>query len=174
MTTTTADQVSTRRRSVVSSPVGLLELEEYDGALTGLRFADGDDVGVAAGADAWRADASAGVLLEAAEQLDAYFARKLERFDLPIALEGTSFQRQVWAVLQQIPYGLTVSYGAVASAVGRPGAARAVGRANHDNPIAIVVPCHRVVGRNGALTGYGGGLGRKQLLLDLERGWGQT
>jgi len=104
----------------------------------------------------------------AADQLDAYFAGELTRFDLPLAPRGSDFQRRVWMALQEIPYGETESYGELATRIGSPGAARAVGLANGKNPIGIVIPCHRVVGSNGSLTGYGGGLERKRALLDLE------
>lgn len=106
----------------------------------------------------------------AREQLEQYLQRSRREFTLPLRLEGTPFQMRVWDALQQIPYGATCGYGELAHAIGSPGAARAVGRANHENPIAIVVPCHRVVGADGRLTGFGGGLGPKQALLDLERG----
>ena len=104
----------------------------------------------------------------AAEQLDAYFAGERTTFDLPLAPQGSEFQRRVWAALQEIPYGKTESYGDLAARIGSPGAARAVGLANGRNPIGILIPCHRVVGSRGSLTGYGGGLDRKRQLLDLE------
>jgi methylated-DNA-[protein]-cysteine S-methyltransferase len=104
------------------------------------------------------------------EQLEAYFRRELKDFDVPLSLAGTPFQQAVWAGLRTIPYGETWSYGQLAEAIGCPGASRAVGLANGRNPVGVVVPCHRVVGSNGNLTGYGGGLERKQWLLDLERG----
>jgi methylated-DNA-[protein]-cysteine S-methyltransferase len=116
----------------------------------------------------WRHDPDA--LREPEEQLQAYFAGELREFDLPLAPHGTSFQREVWDALRDVPYGSTISYAELAAAVGRQGAARAVGAANGRNPIAVVIPCHRVIGASGALTGYGGGLGRKRLLLDLEAG----
>jgi methylated-DNA-[protein]-cysteine S-methyltransferase len=116
----------------------------------------------------WKRDR--GALREPAEQLEAYFAGELREFDLPLAPQGTPFQREVWSALREIPYGGTTSYGELAASVGRPHAARAVGAANGRNPIAVVIPCHRVIGASGALTGYGGGLGRKRLLLDLEAG----
>lgn len=103
-----------------------------------------------------------------AGQLDAYFAGKRRQFNISIDLRGTLFQRQVWEALCDIPYGQTRSYGQIAEAIGRRGAARAVGRAVGTNPVSIVVPCHRVIGSNGELTGYGGGLERKAALLDLE------
>ena len=107
---------------------------------------------------------------ETIHQFDAYFARRLTRFSLPIEARGTDFQRAVWAALREIPYGKTVSYADIARAVGNPKAARAVGRANNGNPLAIVIPCHRVVGADGSLTGYSGGLEIKRYLLELESG----
>lgn len=105
---------------------------------------------------------------ELASQLDAYFGGRLRQFGVPLDLRGTPFQRRVWELLRAIPYGDTRSYGQIAEAMGRPDAARAVGRAIGSNPVSIVVPCHRVIGSNGELTGYGGGLHRKEALLDLE------
>jgi methylated-DNA-[protein]-cysteine S-methyltransferase len=104
----------------------------------------------------------------AAEQINAYFAGELTTFDLPLAPRGSEFQLRVWTALRDIPYGRTESYGDLAKRIGSPGAARAVGLANGKNPIGIVIPCHRVVGSNGSLTGHGGGLDRKRRLLDLE------
>jgi methylated-DNA-[protein]-cysteine S-methyltransferase len=106
------------------------------------------------------------------EQLQAYFAGDLTDFDLPMAAHGTEFQRRVWAALCDIPYGETISYGELARRVGNPKASRAVGLANGRNPIAIVIPCHRVIGADGSLTGYGGGLERKVWLLEHEAGRG--
>jgi methylated-DNA-[protein]-cysteine S-methyltransferase len=103
------------------------------------------------------------------DQLEAYFAGSRETFDVPLDLQGTDFQRRVWAGLLEIPYGETMSYGELARRVARPGASRAVGLANGRNPVAIIVPCHRVIGADGTLTGYGGGLDRKVWLLDHER-----
>jgi methylated-DNA-[protein]-cysteine S-methyltransferase len=108
------------------------------------------------------------LLTEAEAQLRAYFAGELTRFELPLSPEGTHFQRRVWNAVAQVPYGGTTTYSALAAAIGRPSACRAVGAANGRNPLAIVVPCHRVIGASGALTGYGGGLERKRALLDLE------
>lgn len=110
------------------------------------------------------------ILANARRQLDAYFAGKLRAFDLPLAPQGTEFQRAVWDALLKIPYGVTRSYGQQAAAINNPQAVRAVGLANGRNPIAIIIPCHRVIGANGSLTGYGGGMERKKLLLDLEQG----
>lgn len=109
------------------------------------------------------------LLAEAARQLDAYFAGKRRSFDLPLSLQGTPFQKEVWQALLTIPYGQTCCYGDIAAKVGRPKASRAVGMANHNNPVIIIVPCHRVVGKDGSLTGYGGGLDVKQYLLELEQ-----
>jgi methylated-DNA-[protein]-cysteine S-methyltransferase len=103
-------------------------------------------------------------------QLDEYFAGTRSTFDVPIELAGNAFELRVWRALREIPYGETVSYGEIARAIGEPTAARAVGLANGRNPIAVIVPCHRVIGADGSLTGYGGGLERKRLLLDLEAG----
>jgi methylated-DNA-[protein]-cysteine S-methyltransferase len=106
----------------------------------------------------------------AREQLEEYFAGERSQFDVPLAMAGNPFELRVWRALQDIPYGRTTSYGAVAASIGAPDAARAVGLANGRNPIAVIVPCHRVIGADGSLTGYGGGLERKRLLLDLEAG----
>ena len=107
-------------------------------------------------------------LKEAVRQLKAYFSGKLRAFDLPLAAEGTDFQRRVWKALFKVPYGTTANYGDIARSVGNPAAARAVGLANGRNPIAIIVPCHRIIGSSGKLVGYGGGLHNKQALLKLE------
>ena len=109
------------------------------------------------------------VLASAAEQLAAYFAGELRVFDLPLGAEGTGFQRLVWRALDTIPFGETRTYGAIAHAIGRPSASRAVGAANGRNPISIIVPCHRVIGASGELTGYAGGVEMKQWLLAHER-----
>jgi methylated-DNA-[protein]-cysteine S-methyltransferase len=106
-------------------------------------------------------------------QLEEYFAGERTTFDVPLAPKGAPFEREVWHALQEIPYGETVSYGEIARRVGQPTAARAVGTANGRNPISVIVPCHRVIGADGSLTGYGGGLERKRLLLELERGQGR-
>jgi methylated-DNA-[protein]-cysteine S-methyltransferase len=108
------------------------------------------------------------LLVEAADQLRAYFAGELREFDLPLAPSGTEFQRRVWDAVSAVPFGATASYAEIAAAIGTTSACRAVGAANGRNPLPVIVPCHRVVGSTGALTGYGGGLERKQALLDLE------
>jgi methylated-DNA-[protein]-cysteine S-methyltransferase len=115
----------------------------------------------------WR-EATSGPLVDAVSQLREYFAGRRTAFDLPLAPEGTDFQRRVWRHLQDIPYGQTISYGELARRVGNPKGSRAVGGANGSNPLPIVVPCHRVIGANGTLTGFGGGLPIKRALLDLE------
>ncbi len=112
------------------------------------------------------------ILDAARRELDLYFKGKLKDFSVPVAPRGTPFQRACWSALQAIPYGVTRSYGQQALAIGSPKAVRAVGLANGRNPIAIIIPCHRVIGANGGLTGYGGGMERKQFLLDLEQGAG--
>ncbi|QKG23795.1 methylated-DNA--protein-cysteine methyltransferase [Actinomadura verrucosospora] len=114
-------------------------------------------------------DPSAEPFAATAEQLAAYFAGELTEFDLPLNLRGTPFQGRVWAALQEIPYGETTTYGELAVELGKPSASRAVGLANGKNPVGVIVPCHRVVGSTGSLTGYGGGLDRKRYLLDFER-----
>jgi methylated-DNA-[protein]-cysteine S-methyltransferase len=107
---------------------------------------------------------------DAREQFEQYFRGERREFDLPLKLQGNPFELSVWEALREIPYGETVSYGHIARGIGHPDAPRAVGAANGRNPVAIIVPCHRVIGANGSLTGYGGGLDRKRFLLDLEAG----
>ena len=156
-----------RTHVIVDSPIGPLTLVAADGRLTGLymavqRYRPGEEILGLPG------DPDAEPFASGATQLASYFAGQLHEFDLPLAPAGTQFQRTVWAALQQIPYGETWSYGQLASKIGNPAAVRAVGLANGRNPIAVVVPCHRVIGADGSLTGYGGGLDRKRYLLDLE------
>jgi methylated-DNA-[protein]-cysteine S-methyltransferase len=152
--------------SVVQSPVGELLLVGCDGALVGVYFPE-HARGPAIDA-AWQRDDAA--LEEARRQLGEYFAGGRRTFTLRLAADGTPFQRQVWAGLARIPFGATSTYAELAREVGRPGAARAVGAAVGRNPLSIVVPCHRVVGTSGALTGYAGGMDRKRHLLALEQG----
>ncbi|MCZ4064765.1 methylated-DNA--[protein]-cysteine S-methyltransferase [Oxalobacter aliiformigenes] len=109
------------------------------------------------------------LIAEAVSQLSAYFEGRLKTFDLPLDMSGTPFRMKTWEALKTIPYGETRSYGDIARQIGQPKACRAVGMANHNNPVAIVVPCHRVIGSDGSLTGYGGGLPIKRQLLDLEK-----
>jgi methylated-DNA-[protein]-cysteine S-methyltransferase len=143
---------------VIETPVGGLRLEIEGGAITVLSFTD-ERPGPALD------DPLAGAVVV---QLGEYFAGARREFDLPLAPRGTEFQRAVWAELALIPFGHTISYGELARRLGNPAAVRAVGRANGSNPIPIVLPCHRVIGADGSLTGYGGGLDRKQALLRLE------
>ncbi len=163
---------STTRFTHVESPVGeLLVTVDAAGRLTRLRFPDRTSAQperTPAQPAAWIHDEAP--FAELRRQLGAYFAGELENFELELAPSGTPFQLDVWQALCAIPYGTTASYGEIARAVGQPGAARAIGGANNRNPIAIVVPCHRVIGASGSLTGYGGGLDRKRLLLELEAG----
>lgn len=150
----------------VDSPIGPLTLTWQDGFITGLHMEDAAHAPSMAERGEWEPDES--VFVEAGEQIDAYFRGDLRRFDLPLRLSGTEFQRRVWEGLQGIPYGETISYGELARRVGNIKACRAVGLANGRNPVAVIVPCHRVIGANGTLTGFGGGLDRKQWLLDHE------
>lgn len=148
----------------IDSPIGLLTLAGHDSVLTNLRMVD--QTYEPSRAD-WALDPRA--FGDAVEQLNAYFAGELVDFELELDLRGTDFQRRVWKALLTIPYGETRSYGEIAEQISAPGAARAVGLANGHNPVAIVVPCHRVIGASGSLTGYGGGLDRKRTLLELEK-----
>ncbi len=154
--------------TVMPSPIGDLRIVARDGAVVAIEFSPFDAPSEAPEVGERRDDEP--VLAEAARQLTAYFARELTDFDLPLAPIGTDFQRRVWTQLAKIGYGETASYGEVAGRLGMTNAAsRAVGLANGRNPIPIVVPCHRVIGANGTLTGYAGGLDRKQKLLELEQ-----
>jgi methylated-DNA-[protein]-cysteine S-methyltransferase len=148
----------------IDSPIGLLTLAGRGSVLTNLRMVDQTYEPGRAG---WSPDP--GAFSTAIDQLEAYFAGELTDFDIELDLRGTEFQQRVWKALLTIPYGETRSYGEIAEQIGAPGAARAVGLANGHNPIAIVVPCHRVIGAGGSLTGYGGGLDRKRTLLELEK-----
>jgi methylated-DNA-[protein]-cysteine S-methyltransferase len=160
--------VTGRTHVAVSSPIGPLTLVADHAELTGLYFGEHPPDPASLGTPG---DAAAEPFTSAASQLAAYFEGRLTAFDLPLAPSGTQFQLRVWAALQSIPYGQTMSYGQLASKIGSPAASRAVGLANGKNPIALIVPCHRVIGADGSLTGYGGGLDRKRFLLDLERGF---
>ena len=148
----------------IESPVGPLVLAGVGTTLMHLRMTDQTHEPDRTG---WQA-AAPNTFGDAIEQLQAYFAGELTQFDVDMRLEGTDFQRRVWDALRTIPHGETRSYGEIATQIGIPGASRAVGLANGRNPISIIVPCHRVVGSTGSLTGYGGGLDRKRKLLDLE------
>src|SRR3954454_4300568 len=152
--------------TTLDSPIGELLLVGDGEALRGLHIQDGprrSSIG-----SSWRrADEP---FAAASDQLDEYFAGERVDFALPAEGAGTAFQRRVWRALREIPYGETISYGELARRIGQPSAVRAVGMANGRNPISIVVPCHRVIGADGTLTGYGGGIERKRFLLELEAG----
>jgi methylated-DNA-[protein]-cysteine S-methyltransferase len=150
-------------RTTIESPIGPLVLAADETGLRSISFTRGEEEFVAS------RDETAGPLQEPIHQLWAYFAGELEKFDLVLSPAGTPFQLEVWRRLDEIPYGQTISYGELARRVGNPKASRAVGLANGSNPIPIVIPCHRVIGRNGKLTGYGGGLPIKEKLLALEK-----
>jgi methylated-DNA-[protein]-cysteine S-methyltransferase len=150
----------------ISTPVGRLRLAGDENGLRSISFQNR----FSPAAPAESPLSTEAPFREAIAQLEAYFAGELRRFDLPLAPEGTAFQREVWSALTAIPYGETVSYGELARRLGRPAASRAVGAANGQNPIPIVIPCHRVIGSDGSLTGFGGGLAIKRRLLDLEAG----
>lgn len=153
--------------SIVETPVGPLYARADAGALTMLSFVDGDPRDLTLGG----AHGPSRIIVDAVEvQLREYFAGRRTAFDVPMNLKGAPFQQRVWQALLAIPYGVTATYGQVAKHVGEPDGARAVGVANASNPIVIIVPCHRVIGINGRLVGYGGGLHRKRILLDLEIG----
>lgn len=162
----TATRSATRRHTVVDSPYGPLTLVATDGVLAGLYMAGQRH----RPPEETFGEPDPGPFRPVVEQLDAYFAGELRAFDLPMHLAGTPFQRSVWAELTRIPYGETRSYGELAGLLGNSSASRAVGLANGRNPIGIIVPCHRVIGASGSLTGYGGGLDRKQRLLAFENG----
>jgi len=152
--------------TVMESPVGPLTIAGEDAGLYHILFSAGRR---AAGPRPGWTESERGVVRETVRQLKAYFARKLTCFDLPLAPAGTAFQLAVWSELRRIPYGEVISYGELARRLGKPRASRAVGAANGANPIPVVVPCHRVIGSGGGLTGYGGGLAIKEALLALER-----
>jgi methylated-DNA-[protein]-cysteine S-methyltransferase len=141
-----------------SSPVGPLTLEGDDKSLTRLGFGPPQSP-----------QGDARPIGAAAIQLEQYFAGERTEFDVSLELDGTPFERRVWDAVRAIPYGQTATYAEIARRIGRPGASRAVGRANGRNPIAVIVPCHRVIGSDGSLTGYAGGIEMKRALLDLER-----
>ena len=152
--------------TVMSSPLGRILLTADDHGLTGINFQD------ARGAKRPPRDSieSSAPFKEAERQISAYFRGELKKFRLPLSFTGTAFQRSVWKALGSIPYGRTISYGELAKSIGKPTACRAVGAANGRNPLPIVVPCHRVIGSDGRLTGYYGGTHLKEYLLNLEAG----
>ncbi|KJR25419.1 cysteine methyltransferase [Vibrio navarrensis] len=155
--------------TIAPSPLGEMTLQANDEGILGIWFTTQttlpDDLG--------QENANHAVLSLALTQLDEYFTGKRTQFDLPIAAKGTAFQMQVWQALTTIPYGETWSYQELANAIGNPKAVRAVGLANGKNPVSIVVPCHRVIGKNGKLTGYAGGIERKRWLLERESNQGR-
>jgi len=157
----TAEKASRRGPTAyVESPIGCLRISGTEKWVQAVEFCD-------------KPEAVNGPVPEclrlACRQLQEYFQGQRQKFDVPLSLRGTPFQKRVWAALRKVPYGRTLSYGGIARAIGRPYSGRAVGGANHHNPVAIIVPCHRIIGHNGRLVGYGGGLWRKQWLLDHER-----
>jgi methylated-DNA-[protein]-cysteine S-methyltransferase len=158
------------RYTTMTSPVGELLLTTDGTGLTGLHMPS--PTAATERDPSWQRDDPA--LSDVVEQLQSYFAGTRRTFDVALAPRGTPFQLKVWEALRAIPYGTTVSYGELAEQIGNPKASRAVGLANGRNPIGIIVPCHRVIGANGSLTGYGGGLENKRILLDLEARVGPT
>lgn len=146
------------------SPLGIICIFQDEEGICALGFGKGEQDAV----DAVQQDTE--LLNTAVQQLEEYFAGSRKQFDVPLSMHGTAFQKRVWDCLLQIPYGETRSYGEIAAMVGNPKACRAVGMANNRNPVAIIVPCHRVIGADGSLTGYGGGLSIKEKLLKLEQG----
>lgn len=155
--------------TTMNSPIGELLLVGDGDTLSGLYMQEGRKPKRTA--TSW--SESATPFVDVKRQLEEYFAGERTTFEVKLAPEGAPFEREVWHALEAIPYGETVSYGEIARRVGQPTAARAVGTANGRNPIAVIVPCHRVIGADGSLTGYGGGLERKRLLLELENGQGR-
>lgn len=157
----------TYKFKTIPSPVGALTLVASDAGLTAILW-ENDRPGRVKLGDLEEASDHP-VLAEAERQLQGYFAGERERFDVPLDFRGTDFQKSVWAALLTIPFGETRSYGEIARQIGRPSALRAVGAANGRNPISIIAPCHRVIGTDGALTGFAGGLAAKETLLGMER-----
>ncbi|KMO98514.1 cysteine methyltransferase [Streptomyces roseus] len=161
--------MSTRQHTIVDSPYGPLTLVATDKVLSGL-YMSAQRHRPAEESFGARVAATEEPFPEVVRQLAAYFAGELTEFDVPVRLEGTAFQRSVWDQLVRIPYGRTWSYGELAARLGKPNASRAVGLANGRNPVSIIVPCHRVIGASGGMTGYGGGVERKVRLLAFEAG----
>jgi methylated-DNA-[protein]-cysteine S-methyltransferase len=168
--TTVAAEPDATVHTIVDSPLGPLTLVTRAGGLAGVYMTQQRHLPPEDTFGPRVAVTDVPLLTRTADQLAAYFAGDLRDFDLDMSTSGTPFQRRVWTALRDIPYGETVTYGELAAAVGQPTASRAVGLANGRNPLSIVVPCHRVVGANGSMTGYGGGIERKRWLLDFERG----
>jgi methylated-DNA-[protein]-cysteine S-methyltransferase len=156
--------MKSRAEKIIDSPVGPLYLAATDEGLTHVLFITEEREASAGSGE------SARIIRKTERQLSEYFARKRREFDIPLAPSGTEFQLATWRALRAIPFGETISYGELARRMNRPNAVRAVGAANGANPISIIVPCHRVIGADGTLTGYGGGLRIKKRLLELEQG----
>jgi len=156
----------------IDTPLGRMLLAARNGALLGAWFSDQRHMPKFP--PSWRESAADSLLCQAAEELREWFAGKRREFTLPLAPQGTAFQRAVWREIARLPFGKTQSYGEVARALGRPKACRAVGAATGRNPLSIIIPCHRLVASNGALTGYDGGLERKLALLEFEAGRGES
>lgn len=159
----------TIQTAVIESPIGDLLIRADSNGVREIRFQTTMTKDKRADPSLRAKSARRGLIAETSQQLTAYFKGKLKEFDLPLSPEGTTFQRRVWEALRAIPYGETLSYGDLARRIGNPKACRAVGTANGRNPLPIVVPCHRVIGADGTLTGFGGGLPIKEQLLDHER-----
>ncbi|WP_336964992.1 methylated-DNA--[protein]-cysteine S-methyltransferase [Sphingobium aquiterrae] len=153
--------------TTIPSPVGILTLIASERGLAAILWEDDDPKRVRL--DPLTQDRNHPILVETRQQLADYFAGRRRAFDLPLDFHGTDFQKQVWSALLAIPFGETRSYADIAQAIGKPAACRAVGAANGRNPISIIAPCHRVIGKGGALTGFAGGLKAKAYLLDIER-----
>jgi methylated-DNA-[protein]-cysteine S-methyltransferase len=169
MTPAEAPARSGLRRRELATPIGVLTLIASDRGLTRVLFENEDRADARLRTEIPVADGDDQTLAAAAGQMEEYFAGTRRRFDLPLDLGGTDFQRQAWLALADVPYGETATYGEQADRIGRPGAFRAVGAANGRNPVPVVLPCHRIIGADGSLTGFGGGLEVKQRLLDHER-----
>lgn len=150
-------ELLSEEKAFISTPLGMIEIIAENGNVTGLYFTDFD-----------AGEIIPETLVNAASQLKQYFRGELKSFDIPVHLKGTEFQKSVWNILLSIPYGSTTTYGEIAGKLGLKNGSRAVGLANGSNPVSILVPCHRVIGQNGTLTGYAGGLWRKKWLLTME------
>ncbi len=151
----------------VESPIGRLLLISNGDSLTGLYMTDPKHAEPIQ--SDWHEDTNAQPFPQTRKQLEEYFQGKRKEFDLPIELRGTNFQKRVWQALSGIPFGITISYKQLAMRIGNPASVRAVGQANGNNPVSLIVPCHRVIGADGSLTGYGGGIERKAALLEFEQ-----
>lgn len=150
-------ELTVKAKAFISTPLGFVEITAVDGFVNGIHFREYETE-----------ESIPESLANIIEQLKCYFRGELKSFNLPVKPEGTDFQKSVWNILKDIPYGTTTTYGAIAKQLGLKNGARAVGLANGSNPVAIVTPCHRVIGQNGKLTGYAGGLWRKEWLLKME------